>query len=225
MRPPLGSSCNSPVRDVRKRRFARCWIHLPFTRMPCPLPPPSMWRNGPFGSCSRHRRRKRVRPTAASTASADPLDRLLAAFFAGRSPHTVDAYTRDLEDFCAFVRRYTLTQERNPIGSASHNVMTSALRWYFEQTPGHANEIALNYRNDLLTRHKATATTARHLSVVKSLAKYARMTGMITWAVEIPVPRIERTRDTRGPSLETIQNMLTGAAAQPSPMGPRDVAL
>lgn len=51
------------------------------------------------------------------------------------------------------------------------------------------------------------------------------MTGLITWAVEIPVSRIERTRDTRGPSLETIQAMLTRAAAQPSPMGPRDVAL
>jgi integrase/recombinase XerC len=166
-----------------------------------------------------------MRPTAASTASADPLDRLLAAFFAGRSAHTVDAYTRDLQDFCAFLRRYTLTQERNPIGGASLDAMTSALRWYFEQTPGHANEIALNYRNDLLTLHKSTATTARHLSVVKSLAKYARMTGLITWAVEIPVPRIERTRDTRGPTLATVQAMLASAAAQPAPTGPRDVAL
>jgi hypothetical protein len=33
------------------------------------------------------------------------------------------------------------------------------------------------------------------------------LTGVITWAVEIPVPRIERSRDTRGPSIETIQTM------------------
>jgi len=150
---------------------------------------------------------------------------LLAAFFAGRSPHTVDAYTRDLEDFCAFLRRYTLTQDRNPIGGASLDAMTAALRWYFEQTPGHANEVVLNFKNDLLTRRKATGTVARRIAAVKSLVKYARMTGLITWAIEVQAPRVEKSRDTRGPSLETIQGMLTAAAAQPVPTGPRDVAL
>ena len=36
---------------------------------------------------------------AAFATSTDPIDRLLAAFFAGRSPHTVDAYGRDLDRF------------------------------------------------------------------------------------------------------------------------------
>jgi integrase/recombinase XerC len=162
--------------------------------------------------------RAAIRPTA----STDPLDRLLAAFFAGRSPHTVDAYTRDLDDFCAFVRRYALAP-RETLGTATLD--REALEWFLQQPPGHANELTLHYRNDLLTRRKATATTARHLSVVKTIAKYARMTGLITWAIEVPVPRIERIRDTRGPSLETIQAMLTLAAAQPSPTGVRDVAL
>lgn len=159
------------------------------------------------------------------TATADPIDRLLAAFLGGRSPHTVDAYRRDMDDFCAFLRRHTLTVEPNPIGSASQEARTAMLRWFLAQAPGEANQIAWCYRNDLLTRQRSTATISRRLSVVKSLAKYARMAGLITWAVEVSGVRIERSRDVRGPSLDTIYEMVRLAGQQPAPAGPRDVAL
>jgi hypothetical protein len=114
-------------------------------------------------------------------------------------------------------------QERNPIGSANRDPTTS-VRWYFEQTAGHANEIALNYRNDLLTLRKATATTAHHLSVVKSLAKYARMTGMIKW------PSKSQSHGSSAPATPAARqskpyrpcSMCRGAAGA---NGPRDVAL
>lgn len=38
----------------------------------------------------------------------EQLTRLLPAFLDGRSPHTVDAYTRDPDDFCAFLGRHWL---------------------------------------------------------------------------------------------------------------------
>jgi integrase/recombinase XerC len=166
-------------------------------------------------------------PTRTRTpdAAAGPIPRLLAAFFDGRGPHTRDAYQRDLDDFCAFLHRHSLTGDRNPIGSTGQDARAATLGWFFEQTPGHANEITLCFRNDLATRHLSTATVGRRLSVVKSLVKYARMIGLVTWTIEVSSPRIERSRDTRGPSLETIQAMLTCAARQPSPTGPRDVAL
>ena len=91
---------------------------------------------------------------------------------------------------------------------------TAALRWFFEQTPGEANSLVLHYKTDLLTSRKSTGTTARHLSVVKSLAKYARMTGLITWAIEVTSPRIERSRDVRGPQGPEHRR---GAAVQSAP--------
>jgi integrase/recombinase XerC len=159
----------------------------------------------------------------AATASTDPLARLLAAFLAGRSPHTVDAYMRDLDGFAAFLRRQAYTADRPVIGSAA--VDRDALHWFLDQQSGRANEIVLNYKNELLARRRATGTIARRLAAVKSLTKYARMMGLISWAVEVQAPRIEKSRDTRGPNLDTIQAMLTIAGQQPSPMGPRDVAL
>lgn len=154
-------------------------------------------------------------PVALVPRAADPIERLRAAFFAGRSPHTVDAYQRDLDDFLAFVRRWTLTNDPNPLWQTCKH--TDMLRWFLRQAQGAANEIALHYRHELHASHRATATIARHLSVVKNIVKYARMTGLVTWTIEVAPPRIERSRDTRGPSLETIQAMLEHAAAQASP--------
>ena len=151
------------------------------------------------------------------------IDRLLTAFLAGRSAHTVDAYQRDLSDFTAFLRRHSLAEPRPLVGSAGAD--TAALRWFLEQSQGPANEIAWAYRADLLTRHRSTATASRRISVVKSLVKYARMTGLVTWAVEVAAPRIEKSRDTRGPTLDTIQEMLARAAKTLPPTGLRDTAI
>lgn len=153
----------------------------------------------------------------------EAIERLLSAFLAGRGPHTVDAYQRDLTDFCIYLRRAMMGPSENPIGQGVPQA--DALRWYFRQPPGRANELALHYRHDLLSRGRSTSTTARRLSVIKSLAKYGRMTGLITFAIETPSVRIEKTRDTRGPQLETIRAMLAVAARQPDPIGSRDVAV
>jgi integrase/recombinase XerC len=165
-----------------------------------------------------------MKPAATPTA-AEPIARLLVAFFDGRGPHTRDAYQRDLNAFCAFLRCQSLSHDGNPIGSTGLDVRVAALRWFFDQTPGHANELVLRYKNHVLAQHKATGTAARHIAVIRSLVKFARMIGLVTWVIEVQAPRVEKSRDTRGPSLETIQAMLACAASQPAPAGPRDVAL
>jgi integrase/recombinase XerC len=151
------------------------------------------------------------------------MTRLVSAFLAGRGPHTTDAYQRDLADFTHFLRRHTAAEARPLIGSIHTD--TDALRWWLKQTPGRANEVAHAYRADLLTRRLSTGTASRRISVLKSLCKFARMSGLVTWTIEIAAPRIEHSLDTRGPTLTVIQAMLTIAASEPSPTSQRDTAL
>lgn len=77
-------------------------------------------------------------PAPYPTATADPIARLLSAFFAGRSPHTRDAYTRDLDDFCEFLRRHTLT-DRNPIGQGAQ---CRAVKCGFPEGANHGGVVA-----------------------------------------------------------------------------------
>ena len=65
----------------------------------------------------------------------------------------------------------------------------------------------------------------RRLACLKSVVKYARMLDLCPWTIEVKLPARELTRDTRGPGLDTIRDMLTLAGRQEPPAGPRNVAL
>ena len=68
---------------------------------------------------------------------------LIRTFFDGRSPHTLTAYRRDLDDFARFQ-----TGSRH-----------EALGWFFSQPAAAANGGVLRYRHHLVARHLAPATS------------------------------------------------------------------
>ncbi len=75
---------------------------------------------------------------------------LIRAFLDGRSPHTLVAYGRDLDDFARF-----LTGSRQ-----------EALGRFFAQPASAANGDVLGYRNALVARHLAPATINRRMAAV-----------------------------------------------------------
>src|SRR5262245_19614964 len=82
-------------------------------------------------------------PRPAPLGVASPAARLAATFFAGRSPQTLRAYLKDLEDFAAF---------------AGWQGTEGAARMLLAGGQGRANELALAYRADLLARGLSPAT-------------------------------------------------------------------
>jgi integrase/recombinase XerC len=136
---------------------------------------------------------------------------LLEAFLAGRRPTTFRAYAKDLADFAAY------------LGLTS---ATTAVETLVAGTAGRANALALGYKAHLTRRGLAPATIARRLAALRSVVKLARTLGRVAWAIDIPSPKAEAYRDTRGPGLGGWKILLAEAKAKATtPKGKRDLAL
>jgi hypothetical protein len=65
-------------------------------------------------------------------------------------------------------------------------------------TAGEANALVLDYRNRFVEQGRAAATVNLRLAAVRSLVKMARMTGLVSWTIEVQALKAEAYRDTRG---------------------------
>lgn len=138
-------------------------------------------------------------------------DKLLSAFVAGRCPATMKAYNRDLADFAAFVNV-------NSVDAAAATLLGGG--------QGEANRIVLDYRAHLESRGLAPATVRRRLASLRALCKVGRLIGAIGWTLDVPSPRANKVRDTRGCGLDGYRKLLAAARAQKNPAKvARDVAM
>jgi integrase/recombinase XerC len=152
--------------------------------------------------------------TGSAELAAAPADRtaeLLAAFFAGRSPHTIAAYRADLGDFAAFV---------------SADTVEAAAGRLLAHGNGAANGLALAWRSHLVGLGRSPATINRRLSALRAVVALARTLGLITWGLDIKNLRAEAYRDTRGPERKGVLALLAAATSQSDRRkAARDVAL
>src|SRR5689334_22839616 len=94
------------------------------------------------------------RPLSGGALDSTSAQRLLRAFFAGRSPATLRAYEGDLRDFAAF---------------CSAPTADAAAAMLLAHGAGPANELALLYKAHLQSRGLAPATANRRLAALRSL--------------------------------------------------------
>jgi integrase/recombinase XerC len=146
----------------------------------------------------------------AGALDATQAQRLLRAFLACRSPATLRAYGRDVADFAAF---------------CSAPTADAAAARLLAHGPGPANELALLYRAHLAERGLSPATVNRRLAALRSLVKLARALGLVGWALEVPGPRSESYRDTRGPGAAAYRRLLARLAGRAGPKALRDAAV
>ena len=141
----------------------------------------------------------------------DLMRELVRDFLGGRRQTTHKVYSQALEDFTRF------------LGVGRVDQAASIL---LSRGPGPANQSVLRYRTHLVHRGMSTATINVRLAAIRSLARLARVVGLISWALEVRNLRDEGYRDMSGPGIDGVRGLLDRAAQHSSPAhAARDVAM
>lgn len=135
----------------------------------------------------------------------EPGPNLVADWLAGRSPKTAAAYASDLARFADWL-------DSTPLEAAAAWLCMGA---------GAAHAVVLRYRDAMISGGLASATVARRLAALKSLARLARVTGRIAWVLEVDPPKHEPRRDSRGPAPDEFNRLWK--AARKAGDGPRAI--
>ena len=117
----------------------------------------------------------------------------IISFLREKSPATLTAYKRDLKDFALYL---------------SHDDIEEALHQFFNLKHGQANFLVLNYKSHLKNTGLQPSSINRRLSTIRSIAKLANLIGFTSWKIEVENLSVEIYRDTSGPGIDSIRQMI-----------------
>ena len=147
-------------------------------------------------------------PAAALPAIGTP--DVVNAWLRARNPNTLRGYLSDLNTF------------REWLGASSTAAAVEAL---LSAGQAGANLMTMNYAAALVERGLAGATIARRLAALRSMCKVSRKIGRTNWSLDVEGPRVEATRDMRGPDLLDVRLLWRAAiGAGDEPRARRDRA-
>lgn len=122
------------------------------------------------------------------------VSQLLEAFFRRHGEHTRRAYRKDLELFGAWIGVQNMEELAKKLLGLPH---------------GRANLVADEWRAHLVANGYAPNTVNRRLAAIRSVVDLARVLGIVSWSLEVKNVPVENYRDTKGPGVDTIKEMLT----------------
>lgn len=136
----------------------------------------------------------------------------IAAMLAAPNPNTRRAYSASLDVFAQYV------------GAADG--VTAAIE-LLSLPHGQANLIAMQYREWLIGKNISAKTINLRLAALRSASKLARKLGCIPWALEVSDVPVKDYRDTSGPGIDAVKEMVKATASEEADpaRAARDVAI
>ena len=139
-----------------------------------------------------------------------PGERLVQAFLRGRSPRTMLAYRKDLENFAKFLGTQTIDEAASKLLVHGH---------------GPANGLVLDYQAQLLEEKKAPATINRRIAAIRSLIHIGNLLDLVTWKIDVENVKSSKYRDTAGPGETVVSQIFQELRGRPGVKSIRDRAI
>lgn len=153
-------------------------------------------------------------PAGALQVAAPPqidMDALIADWLGGKSRDTMKSYKDSLDSFRRFCKCEREAQAVEGLIALPH---------------GHANMVALKYKNWLKEQGNTPGSVNTRLSALRSIVAIAHLVGRVPWTLAVKNEKNQVYKDTRGPGAEGFDKLLETAAAQKdSKKAVRDLAI
>jgi integrase/recombinase XerC len=133
---------------------------------------------------------------------------ILHAWRAGKTENTLRSYEYDLLNFA----QYFGNALRLQLPQSNRERIERALTYLFRQSSPSAHEIVLGFRSYLESAGMSAGTINRQIATLRSVTKLGRQLGMMTWYIEVSGVRGEKRRNTEGPTLAQVRQLLDTTA-------------
>ena len=124
--------------------------------------------------------------------------------------NTRAAYRADLGSFQAFLK------------SAS---MAAAVKAFCDMSPGEAMGMMERYKAAMRDDQYSANTVRRRIGSVLGLSAKAKSMDVIAWSIRVALPKASTTRDTSGPLVANVLDMIAHCQAREDAKGWRDAAI
>ena len=134
----------------------------------------------------------------------------MSSWLGSLKPSTVKAYASDLRSFTAWL---------------DVEASDEAIKLLITDDNGAANRLTHDYKTAMVDQNLAAATINRRLSTLRAVITHCRTIGLIDWTLDCRSVKAKKSRDTKGPGIGVVRELIEHLNDQETAKAARDKAI